>query len=564
MRETRQTSCCIGLLVVAAAATATAQTQLRTDGRLFDANTQFGGSGRVNDSRIYSPFTAGNLIASGNVRGGLSLRSNSPIGDPTAFRASLGSDSLSNFIRDSVSTADIGGNYTYGGLPRPQAFYDPSRVAPTAAYLSGTTTGGTANRGYVADARFARPGAQNFAGPSVNQIQPQRLDTRLPGSTIASPKDSLSSSIFGISRLREPTAANENLADRSVTDGGKAVPWNELPPPVSLRDSQPSPTPSAALDMRIRPQSVAQPIQTMVGQKSATSTSDLVSQRNLVWGKPTPPSATPGSPSPLGPTTPSGSPLPRPPAATSVLPDADVFTDMQLAMQLQDDPAAEWFSDMRRTQAANQGQGATEIRADQEAIAQDAAAFVQRVMSSKVQTFAGKAETPLNDTLLKAEGLLQIGQYYDAAGLYERAYMMAPTNPLPLMGKAYALLAAGEYASAADALLRGLDRFPDITRFDIDMTAILGGGEVVDIRRADIIRILARNEDARLRFLLGYIEYHTGQKSAGMENLTKAAENAESGSIIRRYPKLLTGEGRAGAKPAAEPAPEAEVPGPNP
>jgi hypothetical protein len=49
-----------------------------------------------------------------------------------------------------------------------------------------------------------------------------------------------------------------------------------------------------------------------------------------------------------------------------------------------------------------------------------------------------------------------------------------------------------------------------------------------------------------LRFLLGYLEYHTGDRESGLRNLEMAAAEAELGSIIRRYPAIL----RGGALPA--------------
>ena len=59
-------------------------------GRVLDVNPQLGAGG-YNYTRPMSPLTVGNLAASGIAGGGLSLRSFSPIGDPTAFRAPLGS-----------------------------------------------------------------------------------------------------------------------------------------------------------------------------------------------------------------------------------------------------------------------------------------------------------------------------------------------------------------------------------------------------------------------------------------------------------------------------------------
>jgi hypothetical protein len=54
---------------------------------------------------------------------------------------------------------------------------------------------------------------------------------------------------------------------------------------------------------------------------------------------------------------------------------------------------------------------------------------------------------------------------------------------------------------------------------------------------------LANAEDPQLRFLLGYIEYHTGNELSGLEHLTRAAAAAAPGSVIARYPGMLKGDG---------------------
>jgi hypothetical protein len=145
--------------------------------------------------------------------------------------------------------------------------------------------------------------------------------------------------------------------------------------------------------------------------------------------------------------------------------------------------------------------------------------------------------------MLKAEELMRAGHFYEAADRYRAAHQLDPANPLPLIGRGHALLAAGDYRSAAHALIAGIQRYPDITRFAIDLKSLMGGGENVDIRRADIMQRLERKENPALRFLLGYLEYHGGQPERGLQNLEKAAANPLADATIHRYPKMLRGEG---------------------
>jgi tetratricopeptide (TPR) repeat protein len=242
---------------------------------------------------------------------------------------------------------------------------------------------------------------------------------------------------------------------------------------------------------------------------------------------------------------------------TSMLPGSDVFTDMQLALALSLNPQAEWYAAMQ--QATRESPRLSPEMQERAALA--AEDFLTRVLNAPLQTFVGEGASGVNDELRRAEAEMDSGRYYDAVRCYERARLVDPLNPLPVIGKAHALLAAGEYVSAALNLIRGLERFAELARFRLDLTALLGGGEIVDIRRSDLMRQLGGNEDPQLRFLLGYLEIHTGNRELGMQNLDQAAREAPPGSLIRRYPDLIRQRGMLPAPklpPDAVPAPATE------
>ena len=54
---------------------------------------------------------------------------------------------------------------------------------------------------------------------------------------------------------------------------------------------------------------------------------------------------------------------------------------------------------------------------------------------------------------------------------------------------------------------------------------------------------LEKQDDARLRFLLGYLEYYGGDQVTGMRNIERAAELDRGQSIISRFPDMLRKEG---------------------
>jgi tetratricopeptide (TPR) repeat protein len=227
----------------------------------------------------------------------------------------------------------------------------------------------------------------------------------------------------------------------------------------------------------------------------------------------------------------------------SLQPGGDVFTDMQLALELSRNPQPEWYSEIFTPPGTEVAEAPTEdptLSLERQArAAQSAEQFLTRMFEAPLQTFVGDSATAVNHELRQAEAAMSLGRYYDAVRHYERVCVLDPANPLPLIGKGHALLAAGEYVSAAVSLIAGLERFPDLARFHEDLAALMGGGEIVDIRRAGLMRQLERNEDPQLRFLLGYLEVHSNLVEFGMQNLEKAAREAEPGSLIRRYPDMI-------------------------
>lgn len=568
-----------------------AQQPVGQDGRLFDANPQVGG-GRVNLPRPGAGANLpGNYQATGNARFGQSLRSYSPISDPSAFRAPLGSASLSSFRRDSVSTADAyggygGGNYGAGnyygggysgalpGVGRSQPYYDPSRTVATPTILNSQplglplTTGLPQNR--APGSIDSGPGLVGV--PGTRDPQDQRLDWRVNAKVdpnVATGQPSYrwqgTSSIFG---MRPPT----------------------ITPPIRRIDDQfnnaSAVNPRGGLTDAVRPATNLTP---MGEDRRPPGTSPIGSPADLVASGRNPPAIPNQRPTILPPQptaavasaggqrdgarpgmTPGAPPPPRI-MDPSLLPGFDAFTDMRLALALVRDPGASWFEEMKNSirdnpSAAVQQQEVAQLKADD---------FINRVLKAPLRSFVGPGASALNNEMLKAESLMQIGQYYDAAGRYDAARTIDPNNPLPYMGKAHALLAAGEYYSAAVALVAGLERYPDVARFQIDLQSLVGGGEIVDIRRADIMERLKDNEDPRLRFLLGYLEYHSGNRDMGMKNLERAAAAVEAGSIVADYPKLLRGESRppvprglqprrsGGANPSGV-APSGPLPAPSP
>ena len=125
--------------------------------------------------------------------------------------------------------------------------------------------------------------------------------------------------------------------------------------------------------------------------------------------------------------------------------------------------------------------------------------------------------------LERAQAQLKASQYALAAGSYDLARVVSPKDPTPLLGRTVALLATGELSSSANSLLLAVERMPEPAIFRQDIKSMVLDHELIRSRIAQMRADLKRYEDFRLRFLLGYVEYCTGEETVGLINMTQAA-----------------------------------------
>lgn len=550
------------VVLAAVVAGAVAQYPVQQDGRLFDASPQLG-AGRYNYGRPVSPLMLGNAVVSGYVRGGLAFQGRSTIPGALDFRGPLGSGTLSGFERDSVSVADTASPY---GIVPGTPYFDPARTVYTPGFLSGQSSYLSPRVGPQPPTPTLPRRAEGVAG--LRGPLDLRLDTLSYGPGLAvGPSDvsalrsqiagltpgpragaDLSSSLFGPmptptpepgGAFQKPGALDRRLANLTKLPGQEARPLGRLgapgePPPEEPPGSRP---PLGTPEEFVRRGELARmPLDNRIDPFAPRRAAD----EQFVLGpvkRPEEPAAQEAARANLAgaAATPS---VPRL-RDTSMLPGQDVFTDMQLALSLAANPKANWYGDMQ--EAARQSPRVSPRVRELAALQSDE--FVHQVLAASIRTFHGEGESAVNNELLKAESLLEIGQYYEAARRYQAANRLDPLNPLPLIGLGNAYLAAGEYLSAAVALAQGLQRYPELSRFRFDLKALMGGGEIVDIRRADLMHRLQDRDDAKLRFLLGYLEYYGADPDSGLQNLEQAADLDLTGSIISQFPRMLRDQG---------------------
>lgn len=517
-----------------------------SDGRVLDSNTLLG-SGGVNQPRVggYDAGLRANAIITGNVTGLAGFHAQTPVLQNNRFRASLPSSGLSRFNATSVGVGEVRANRA---------------LSPTLYYGRAETF---ADLGFIRSG-LTRPGSSQLITPF---IKPPRLSTpsfspRL--SEFTDPTDSRISQdpmISGMGmRQRKVTLPSELSLPRASTDGpfagavGSSIFGTPGPSVV---------TPRFAADLdrlrsaRLWPPDRVEPLLGGAAKDFFPTTGIPIGQVGpqgfISQGIRLGTTHRPIGPAPRAMTT-ELAPGQVPPADLG----GDRFSDLLRAIQAAERLGVDRLGFLGR-QAAEQESGGPAVegaRADGRSpkagvggrrpgrgVAELATAvrWASVLLDHPIESFAGKYGGRLNGYLASAEEAMGRGQYYKAAGQYQLAMTVDPRNPLPLLGRGHALLAAGDYVSALLAIERGIRLFPQIAAFRLDLPALAGRHDAFDIRRADIEDRLSQAEHYELRFLLGYLELYSGFEEEGLRDLDRAAKAAPPDRVIAIFPDLVRG-----------------------
>ncbi len=550
----------------------------RVDGRILDANNQVGAGGF--NAPLTSPDpNAANLFITGNVTGGRAFRGFSPIRDSSSLFLSLPTAQLGTFQRDSIGLGDVTA-WRSPALVSP--FYLPSSTVTSAGGVGwGVTPAASGNLGGA----MAVPRVDLFTGkplsldlalnPGQSTPSSGTLDPRyLPRSTITTtpltrPTDTLTSWLTPLTdneeassslRLAEsplfglPRGPGGSDSDLTATGGsgyaaptpaygGQTAPRSNLLERLFQTGTPASPpevaptlfggAPSRDL-LTGKPQTSAarSPLELQTVAPIAPLTTPMA-------GAGEPESAAVAEPTPPNPYEPSAGAPYNP--AEFVPSQGSRYQDFQRAVRSAGaSPTGRKTLPVEARGGEEAGGEETPTKAAVPAGPFDAGlSHLQQLLEETPRSFAAKVDTDLNRRIRKAEALLRQGEFYNAAGQYAMAAALAPDDPLVRLGQGHAYLAAGDYLSAVYYLTQGLERFPEVAHFKLNLYDFVSDPNILDIRRADLDTKLEKHEDFRLRFLLGYAEYYGGLKDYGRLQLQRAAEEAPADSLIARFPKML-------------------------
>ena len=418
--------------------------------------------------------TSGNLIVTGNVRGGMEFRGLVPYRSVTEFGADVGSSDISSFLRRSAPI-NIG-----RGQISPQPYYLPSTT------VSSMTRGGMS--GLVAYPSIREnKGTGDFAVPKVVKIQGEVTPpavSPLYEYNLARPlsyKPTDLERVVDYDLLRSKKQKDLIAAlDKAAKDKQDT---SELTEQIQQEDESilSGPKPIKPIERSFEPAEPAKPGQ----MREELSKVKSVYEQMLEEVK-------------TGETT---SVVESEQAKTEKEPRIGEITDsnaggMQSELSQIDKETAEAIVDIHKT-------------------------------------FASKVNDKFNYYMKSAEEFLKQGQYYRAADSYTLASIYKPQDPLAHAGRAHALFASGEYMSSAYYLATAISIFPEYVKFKIDLNAMIPDKDRLESRIADIKTWIDRTDSAELSFLLAYIYYQLGNSDLALQAINFSAKKMPDSQAVQ-------------------------------
>jgi len=171
-----------------------------------------------------------------------------------------------------------------------------------------------------------------------------------------------------------------------------------------------------------------------------------------------------------------------------------------------------------------------------------------------IHGLAGNVRNSLNVVMSSAAQSLKEGRFYEAAAAYEVAIGLAPANPLPRVGAAMSLLAAGEPYNSSLFLRNAMELLPPIMEMQVDLPEIFG--PQLGVLKSRLSALDERVEEppsaaATLRFLAAYVHAQLGQAEAARTHANKLKEAAGDDEFLSAYAAFVL----TGRKPAEQKLP---------
>jgi len=510
--------------------------------------------------------TSGNLIITGNVRGGKHFRGVVPYRSSTSFAGSLGSARLDSFLRDSAGSESFG-RYAR----RPQAFYSPSGtvrrisgrqpgVFETGRSQSeiGRVTDGwrsgalSYERSLLADSLLYEAGRQTLRRFRLNPVSPLERPSRVLPELVDLARDrellaviperarkrayerlwaedagrsdvgtkpvgreglervegveryveGLERVVPGKSYVEELTWGRAELFGEGVTEGSDSVQLG--------KESE-----RLGVSLQRRRETGSEDLAPELGVEDLEGRADSEEGRSVVW----PDTEEKGSRSGL-----KAGAWQAEESGSSVLPEEGLSGEKSMGSGTEGDTGT------RRMSGGSGVLGVGDGRSEQ----------VRRRVEAITRPYGGVRnyfEAKFKEYISAADTYMQQGKYYRAADAYTLASVYKAGSPVAEAGKSHALLAAGEYMSSSLFLSRAFDRFAE-SEVSAGERAEEGNGsralllfssgfslidrDTLEKRASDIEAWYGRTGSAELQFLLSYVYYQMGRYERAREAIEAA------------------------------------------
>lgn len=475
-----------------------------------------------------------NAVVTGNAPGGLSFRGNVPYRDSGEFTASLGSDDLYRFRRDSY----------YSGLSGAGI-----RGTEALQYQFAMTTGSSRPEGLVGSLDYRRTigGRESLTRQDLPENQ---RDTR--GEWLRS------TSSFTSTRPLQPTS----IGTRRTKEGDR----EEL-------------TTSPLLGVRAKRLPVE--MDAAVSGSSARPAPRAAPGIRPTLPVPTNPTAAPGA-EPAQPAEPArpGDPtqLDTGSAYDSLLSRIGQWDLRAGATPPKENESNRWQTRVdalrRHLRGDTESPDAATPDADARQLNKDTLTML-REAAGRVNTFVdGPASLDrFAQAMVQGQQALALGKYFEAEERFSRAAMIRPGEPSALVGRMHAQLGAGMYLSAAVNLRQLLTQSPELAGVRYE-AATLPATERLTALRTVLMDRLEDRPDAdpvaksmtprEVGLLVAYLGYQTGDEAAAQRGLAAVEADAQAAEPADEEAARLAAVLRAvwlgqfppsAEKPSEEPAP---------
>ncbi|MBN1818234.1 MAG: hypothetical protein JW828_12815 [Sedimentisphaerales bacterium] len=435
-----------------------------------DVSGVTGSSRQPTASQLYrtpaTDFNAGNRIVTGDVAGGRHFRGDVPYSSSSRFYSPLqdyNSQSVSSFVRRSA-----GNPYTGSPIPN-QSYYDPRQ---TVTSFSRNGQSGLQAPQVIPQ---SRPGDYSTASPIIPEGTYYRQE---PVSTVSAELEKIINQQRG---LRDTVLEYESLLEeKNDTEQGNLISQLLDKPGQRLFDETMTP---------VEPDVPAQP-----------PSPDLRQQRRIEMME-------------------------------RELLDVLLETEEEpLKEPLETDPLPK-DTDIRPVESARNESNSRSGTADGSPLALDEQtkqildrhARVQQILGEH-ENFESLAKAKYEQYFNEAQTYLKEGKFYKAADTFTLAIIWRSNDAEAHLQKAISLFAAGSYLSSYYSLIKAMDLSKERVLEKHDLPGLLGGRDIFEDRRIELVTWQEQNKSPELAFLLAYMFYQDGKSDVGGLALQRCKE----------------------------------------